>query len=445
MERFIRYGALLFLIMLLSGCATKQIKSSVKESRHIQQLYNEQRVAPSDLGEYLRYALIHNGELEAAFNEWKAALQKIPQARSLPDPTFNFTYYVEEVETRVGPQEFLIGGSQRFPWLKKLVLRGDVAAKEALAAQQRYEQIKNRIYYQIKSQYAELYYLNRSIEITRSNIQLLNYFEKVAQAKYRVAAGTHPDVIKVQVELGKLEDKLKELAQLKQPMVAQFNAHLNREIDSIVPLPAELPKQALLVDQKELIEMAKKFNPRLQELKYKMEKQDKALSLAKQDYFPDFTLGADYIDTSSAVIETSDSGKDPVLFKLQASIPLWWERNQAQVEEVSYKKEAVVKTIQNYLSQMEAQLKMSLYHYNDAKRKMNLFRDSLVPKAEQSLKSTQKAFENGSVDFLSLIDTQRVLLEFSLSYERALTNQTKQLADLERIVGRKLVQGVDLK
>ena len=78
---------------------------------------------------------------------------------------------------------------------------------------------------------------------------------------------------------------------------------------------------------------------------------------------------------------------------------------------------------------------MALYHFRDAGRKIDLYRDTLIPKAEQSLNVTQQAFSAGQADFLDLIDTQRVLLEFKLSYERALAHRAQRLAEIEKLVG----------
>ena len=58
----------------------------------------------STLPNYLVYAALNSPGLEAAFNRWKAALERIPQARALSDPRFSYRYFIKEVETRVGPQ-----------------------------------------------------------------------------------------------------------------------------------------------------------------------------------------------------------------------------------------------------------------------------------------------------------------------------------------------------
>jgi len=102
------------------------------------------------LGDYLRYASLNNAELRAKFEQWKAALEQIPQAGALSDPKFTYGYFIEEVETRVGPQKQKFGIMQVFPWFGKIQARTDVAAAKAQAAKQRYETTKLKLFRQVK-------------------------------------------------------------------------------------------------------------------------------------------------------------------------------------------------------------------------------------------------------------------------------------------------------
>ena len=107
----------------------------------------------SELSDYLAYSALNNPGLEAAFNRWKAALNRVPQVRSLPDPRFNYKYFIEEVETRVGPQRQSFGISQLFPWFGKLDLRGDVAAQAANSARQKYQAAKLKLFFEVTDVY----------------------------------------------------------------------------------------------------------------------------------------------------------------------------------------------------------------------------------------------------------------------------------------------------
>jgi outer membrane protein TolC len=62
----------------------------------------------------------------------------------------------------------------------------------------------------------------------------------------------------------------------------------------------------------------------------------------------------------------------------------------------------------------------------------------LIPRATESLKVIEKAFQFGQAGFSDLIDAQRVLLEFQLTQERALADRARHLGRLEMLVGRQL-------
>jgi outer membrane protein TolC len=394
----------------------------------------------SALSDYLAYAALNNPGLEAAFNRWKAALEKVPQTRFLPDPRFNYAYFIQEVETRVGPQEHKVGLAQMFPWFGKLELRGDVALEAANAERQRYEAAKLKLFYEVKRAYFECYYLGRAIAVNEDNVKLLTYLEAVARTKYKAGAPTYAAVVKAQVELGKLEDRLRTLRDFAAgPVIAELNAALNRPSDAPVLLPASIPIEEVVLSDEQLMSRLKERNPELKAMDSMAAKEKAAVDLARKDFFPDITVGLDYIETDDALMPgTSDSGKDPVIGMISVNLPIWRDKYRAAEREAKARHEASLKERSNRENSLVAHLEMALYGFRDAERKIHLYRDALIPKAKQSLKVTQQAYEAGATDFLDLIDSQRVLLEFELSYERALTNRAQKLAEIEMLVGMEI-------
>jgi len=437
--------------LVLGGCASLEERSAFQDLVAARRMPHVSEDLPSTgpdlptldegstLADYLAYAALNNPGLEAAFNRWKAALERVPQVRSLPDPRFNYGYYIREVETRVGPQRHKFGLSQMFPWFGTLELQGDVALEAANAERQRYEAAKLDLFYRVKRSYYEYYYLGRAIAVTEENIQLLTYLEAVARTKYTAGAPTHAAVIKAQVELGKLEDQLRALRDFVRPVVAELNAALNRPSGASLPIPKTLPQEAVSLSDERLFIWLKERNPELQAIDSMAAKEKAAVDLAKKEYFPDITVGVDYIETDSALMPgTRDSGKDPVVGMLSINVPVWRGKYRAAEREAEARYEASLRERSDRENTLVARLERALYGFRDAERKIDLYRDALVPKAEQSLKVTQQSYESGRADFLDVIDAQRVLLEFELSYERALANRSQRLAEIEMLVGREI-------
>jgi len=85
-----------------------------------------------------------------------------------------------------------------------------------------------------------------------------------------------------------------------------------------------------------------------------------------------------------------------------------------------------------------ARAEQVLYDFDDSDRKIKLYGDILVPKAEELLGASETAYAAETIDFLSLIDAQRTLLDFQLQYERAVTDNQQKLAELEMLAGTQL-------
>ena len=85
------------------------------------------------------------------------------------------------------------------------------------------------------------------------------------------------------------------------------------------------------------------------------------------------------------------------------------------------------------------QIKDAYFRTVTARDEIELYRDSLIPLAEGSLKATEAAYETGKATFLDLLDSERALLAIKIGYHRSRADYEKHLADLERAVGTDLV------
>ncbi|MBL6990421.1 MAG: TolC family protein [Bacteriovoracaceae bacterium] len=391
-----------------------------------------------DLSDYLKYAALNNQELKAAFYKWQSAVFKINRVRGLPDPKFTYTQFIENVETRVGPQKRKFGLMQKLPWFGKLGLKEDMAKEGAKALQLDFKLKKLKLFYKIKSLYGEYYYTSKAIQTTKHNMELVKYFESVARTKYKAGRAPHSSIIRSQVEFGKLENKLKSLQEFKAPLVAKINAALNRPQTEPIAWPKTIPKNKIVLKDADLFKALLDNNPQLQSMNHKISKEKFSIALSKKNYFPDFTFGINYIETDDSMMVTKDSGKDPLALSVSINIPMWFSKYNGGVQESVNRHQWIVNKKAQRANNLRAELQMSIYKFKDSQRKINLYRHTLIPKSKQSLGVTQQSFEAGKVNFLSLIDAQRALIEFELLYHKALAQRFKHFAYIEMLVGKTL-------
>jgi outer membrane protein TolC len=384
---------------------------------------------------YTSYAEAHNAGLKSSYQQWVAATEGVVQAKSLPDPQLTYGYYAQESDAR---EKQMVSVMQIFPWFGKIDARTEAAAKNADAAKQKYQAVRLLLLNEVKSGFYEYSYLARATGIAGTNLDLLKRFEEITKTKYIAAGGGHPDVIRAQVETARMEDVLRGLEQMREPTVSRLRAALNLPAEANLPWPEQEDFELAPLDYELLVNLLRQKNPELAGLNFEAMAAKSKVNLAEKSFYPDVGVGLQFEQMRRPGGNTQDSGKDAVLLLFSLNVPLWQdnyrgEQRQAAAEATSIEQQKV-ETENNIL----AKAAQVYYEYNDSIRKIRLYRDKLLPKAEELLLASETAYRGGTIDFLSLIDAQRTLLDYRLSYQRALADNRQKLAELEMLAGTEL-------
>jgi len=393
------------------------------------------------LDDYIRYAMQNSPALEAAFYRWRAAADRVPQARSLPDPQLGFAVILDQVDRDAEHMGERYSLSQMFPWFGKLSLRGDVAVENARAEAQRFEAARLELVDRVTRAWFEYAWLHEAAATARENLDLLTRLESVARSLYRTGTVSQADVNRAQVELGRLDDQVRSLEDMLGPAAAELNAALGRpahaRLANLPPPPsrqaiAELPERA----DEDWLALARQGNPMLAASRHGVTRELHSVDLARKEYYPDFRLGLEYARGGSARMAMMDGGgEDMVAGMISFSIPIRRGRIDAGVREARARLNAATRDVQNQELSLDASLKSALFTYRDSGRRLHLYGGTLVPKARQSMAATEAAYRVGDASFSDLIDAQRVLLEFELAHERAAADRGKALARIRVLVG----------
>lgn len=411
------------------------------ESREAR-LYGTAAASPgedSGLAEYLGYALANNAGLRAAFERYRAALERAPQVGALPDPQLSFTHFVEEIQTRTGPQENRVQLSQRIPWPGKLRESRAVANEEAESLWWEVEARALRVTRDVKVAYHEYAYLAQAIRILDENLTLLKGLEPIVQRRVQTGAG-FDSLLRLQVEIGKVDNELESLRQRRSSNSVRLTSLMNIERGAMLPWPVAETEAVRSYPFAELAATLERQNPELKALYFRVRAAEERGDLARAKGKPDFSVGVMYMDTGQAktAMRPSDSGEDPWGLTLGMSLPFGRGKYKAGVREASARKAAAQQARTQRHNDLVWMLERNVYRLDDALRQSALYRDTLIPRGRQALELTEVAYESGKASLLDLIDSQRELLSFELAYRRAISDYQQRLADLEAICGGQL-------
>lgn len=394
-----------------------------------------------DLEFVIKEAISNNPELLATSKRWEAAKKRIKSAKSLEDPMLKFG------KINAPDNPFNIGGeavknapimspatisiSQKIPFPGKLKLRGKVASEAAEMKKKVMEDKAQFVIVEVKLAYYEIYFLHKSIEINEENKDLLQSFTKIAESMYSVGKVSQRDVLAAMVELSKTVNKITVLRQEMKSFEARLNNLLNRRPGTHLGRPKDFQKHKMPFNLDKLENIALENRPMLLKAEHAVKKNKFNLALTKKDYFSDFTAMVEYRRVDNFPSDTWSSA-------VSINIPWLWSKQRYKVKEAKDELKASIADNEAINNQTLFELRDVFSKLISAESTLNLFNTSVIPQAKQALDAARIGYETGNIDFLTLIDSQRTLLDARLQYYKSLTEYEKQLAKLENIVGIKL-------
>ncbi|MDP6528703.1 MAG: TolC family protein [Gemmatimonadota bacterium] len=388
------------------------------------------------LDELRREVLAANPRLAAARHRWEAAEFRASVRGSFPDPRVNWVRFLESVETKTGPQTDRIGVRQRIPWPGRLDAREAEASSLASVLRAGVDDTRVGLLRDITHAWADLYLLDREVDITRENLDILIELERVLRQRYRTGTARHADLVKVQVELGELEDRLRSLEDRRRPVLARINALRRSSRSEGVPSAGEPRVFPGVPSLEEVSGALLDRAPRLRARDRAVDAAGEAERLARMEAYPDLIAGVDWIRTGTeSASSAGDAGRDPVAVSFAVDLPVFRGRIRDGVHaaEASLEEARAARVAEEDRLFVDAE--DALYRLRDAVRREELYRQGLLPKARESWIASLTAYEAARGGFLDLMDARRTLLAFELAHARARADRCRGLADLEAITG----------
>ncbi len=387
-----------------------------------------------DLNRYLQTAAENNPELQVKFNEYMAALEVIPQAKALPDPQIAFAYFVSPVETRMGPQQFKISASQFFPWFGTLGAKKDAAVELAKAKYEIFEEAKSKLFNDVKADYYNLYFNQKSIDILMENIELLQSIQKMATVKVESGLVSMVDEYRVQMEINEMENQLAHFKDNQWTLETSFRNLLNATDDLAIVLPDSLWRTDFALNKQAALDSIESKNHQLLQLEFKQAALALKKETAKLEGRPDFKIGVDYIFVGEG--ENNLSGKDAFVFPtVGITIPLYRNKYKAMVQEVAYLETANQKAKESKSDKLETLFENTWKDYLDAERRIRLNEDQL-DLARKSLKILESEYATASTNFEEILRMERKVLQYHLALEKAVADKQAAIAFLNYLMGK---------
>lgn len=385
-----------------------------------------------DLEAVLTYARVHNPVIQAARQRLRAA-QRVPaQVSAYDDPVVMWEGWNTPENLRLDRADNnILRLSQKIPFPGKLRLRGAIAAKEAERVAAELHAAELDTVAQVKKAYYELWLVHRNLQVYSRDKELVAQFARIAEQKYAVGLVSQPDVLRAQVELTRLINRVTTETLARGKAQAQLNALLSRPPEAPLGIPQDPPPPLVAYSLADLEALAVKNRPELNGQARTVERAHLAVALARKAYYPDFELAVSRFVNAAR--------HDGFGLMVSATLPLAFKgKYDAGVEEAVAHMQTAQHELRRLQDHVRFEVKQALVDAQTAWEQLNLFLSTHIPQAEQALAASQIAYQTGTIDFLSLIDSVRAVEQVHLEHLRAAANFEQAWAELERAVGCEL-------
>lgn len=384
------------------------------------------------LEEVVRESLEKNPEAQSALHTVKALERRVPQVKSLPDPMLSVGWEGNLAPfslQKADPSSYRgLTVSEQIPYPGKLKLRGQIAGKEAEAAQADYEAVRRRVVTEVRAAYYDYSYFDRAIQTTQRNKDLLDKLSKIAEARYRVGKAMQADVLRSQIEISLLIEKLTVLELQRNTAKARINAFMFRSLESPLPPAAEAEPASLRYSLDELYTLVTENDTAVLRNKSMVQNGQLGVALAQKEYRPD--LGVSYMFQQRSELPYMNG----VTFTV--NIPVFYKTKQRQgVAEASERLLSAEKMRDNRLNEVKFELKQQYLGAKASERLLTLYAKGVVPQSSLALESSMASYQVGTVDFLSLLANFTTLLNYETDYYRQLADYETALARIEALTG----------
>ncbi len=392
--------------------------------------------AQEDLDGYLKVAAENNPGLKAQFNDYMAAMEKVPQVGALPDPSITFGYFIRPVETRVGPQRANFNLMQSFPWFGLLEAKEDVATEMAKAKYEEFENTKSNLFFEVKTAYYNYYFIEKAIKITEENMEILNIFKRLSLVKIETGNASVVDELRVELELNDLENQLALFKDTKYVLQVKFNNLLNTDDQAPIAVPDTLWQDELPEGQLNMLEEIYASNHQLKVIEHKLNAFVNQEVVAKKDGLPKFNLGLSYTIVDENPMSTAvDNGNDAFVFPLVGvSIPLYRKKYKAMVEEAKYLQEGELLRREDKKNSLTTIYENTSKDFNDGDRRIALNKRQ-AEIAKKVLDILITSYSTDARDFEEVLRIERQLLQYELAYQKALTDKSAAVAFIQYLLG----------
>ncbi len=367
---------------------------------------------------------------------------KIEQGTNLPDPmltlglvnmpTNSFSFTQEPMTGKT------IGLTQAFPFPGGLSAKSDVIAMDTLIVEQEIGDLENEIRKNVSSLYYDLQLVREEKVLAEESKDLLNQISEVVKSKYEVSEASLQNIIQVEVQITRVQDRIESLIGKENGIIAELNAYLLRDELSSIETEDISPITFSKYSSNSLIKAANEYRPFLRGIQLSEQKSKLMKNVADYNYYPNFQVGIQYTQREYSSL-TGQNWNDFFSVVVGITLPLGYgSKYSSQVDEAKYLQMLYRDQYSSSIQTLNQSFGRIVAKLNELQSRDKLIDGTLLPQAEQALQASLADYQVGRIDFVNVINAENDILKIKTDLIKIRTEYSKNIAQLEFLVGSEI-------
>ena len=403
------------------------------------------------LQSYLDYAIDNNPNLKAQRLTFLAVQEQIQEAGELDDPELSMGFLTKPMDIVGGKNIGDITLMQMLPWFGSKKAAKTQAYHTSLVQYQQYLLARQELVLEVKKQWFLLVQTKQEIQIAQENKKLLKQLEDLAIAKFSTpnqngTSSSMSDVLRIGLDILELQNNIEVLENTLNREIASFNSLLNKELDAKVEVPSLVEQSEFLWDKEQVFQQMHNNHPALQLLKEQQLAYKAQGELNKKMSYPMIGVGVQYMiigKTSDPMLAMgSMNGKDMVMPMLSVTLPVFRKKYKSQQKQSQLYRESAIEQQQNTVNTLEKEYFTLSTQMQDALNTISLYQKQLQL-AQSTYNLVLTEFSGGKSDLTSVIQIQRLLMDYQLKQSQSITDFNTIVASIESLIGNNVTNTLD--
>lgn len=418
------------LVGVLAGCAGTPIARERAARDQVTRVGNELRPrgvkptlpalgAESPVGEFVRYAVLNHPAVEAAYHDWRASVEAIAPARSLPDPQLTFEADISDMLMTLMPGvmfDLMAPG-------KRAAMGNEAAAKSGVAYRA-YVTAVLRAAVAVRKTWVELAYANETQRLYIATIQNLAQAVAVASAEYSTGRGmaSLDQLVRLRNTAAEHHSHHETAGLRLAAGWARFKSALGHlPTDPDPPWPNPVLVATTVPSEEELWRAAQLNNPELGSMRAMVEMAVAEIEIAQKARTPDFMVGA-----------MADLKASPLMVRPTATVrlPIWREKISGNIAAAQARRDAAVARVGAEQLNLVGEIAQMLFMVRESDRMIEYIEKTAVPNLEQAVASAEAGYQSGIGTPAMIPEARHMALLMRLERAKALFDRELAAADL---------------